>query len=439
MNQSFAWVASLLVRAANVFAAEVPAVASPRIALLRAHLDGAQERPLQAFWNEVRSTGSPLVEIIPGDDLHRWVTFLWKGNPDTKSAIVHASLDGAREGLGAMQSLANTDVWYRTYRVVSDARFAYSLAVNERPAATLDTWPDRSAWRPDPLNPRRYVVPKDEEDTTDVDFVQSMVELPAAPPRPLLERHAETPQGKLTLHHFKSGVLANERRIWVYTPAAYDNSRAPSDVLIVFDGGVYLHPVPTPLILDNLIARKRIPPTVAVFVDSLSGEVRGHELTCSALFTRFLAEELVPWVRKNYRVTSLPGATTLAGSSYGGLAAAFAAMEHPELFGNVLSQSGAFWWAPEGEAEPEWLTRRMARVPKSKVLFDFTVGRLEDVTLPGGVPHQVVVNRHLRDVLLAKGYSAHYEEVTGSHQYLNWESTLGDGLARLRGPAARHK
>jgi len=34
------------------------------------------------------------------------------------------------------------------------------------------------------------------------------------------------------------------------------------------------------------------------------------------------------------------------GSSPGGLAATYAAYRHPEMFGNVLSQSGSYWWTP---------------------------------------------------------------------------------------------
>jgi enterochelin esterase family protein len=35
----------------------------------------------------------------------------------------------------------------------------------------------------------------------------------------------------------------------------------------------------------------------------------------------------------------------------GGLQAAFVGLKHPEVFGNVLSQSGAFAWKPDGEKE----------------------------------------------------------------------------------------
>jgi enterochelin esterase-like enzyme len=35
--------------------------------------------------------------------------------------------------------------------------------------------------------------------------------------------------------------------------------------------------------------------------------------------------------------------TTIGGTSFGGLAATHASLTYPETFGNVFSQSGAFW------------------------------------------------------------------------------------------------
>ena len=103
-----------------------------------------------------------------------------------------------------------------------------------------------------------------------------------------------------------------------------------------------------PAILDNLIAAGKIPPVVAVLVGRLEAEERESDLSCNRSFSRFVAEELLPWARQGYRVTSDPGGVILAGSSLGGLGAACAALERPDLFGNVLAQSGAFWWKPEG-------------------------------------------------------------------------------------------
>lgn len=111
----------------------------------------------------------------------------------------------------------------------------------------------------------------------------------------------------------------------------------------------------------------------------------------------------------------------------GGLAAAFVAFQASDLFGNVLSQSGSFWWGPE--TEEEWLTKQYAAGDNRSLCFYLEVGLLERAT----TVDQVVVNRHLRDVLCAKGYDVHYAEYNGGHDYLTWRESVADGLLALMG------
>ena len=71
------------------------------------------------------------------------------------------------------------------------------------------------------------------------------------------------------------------------------------------------------------------------------------DLVANPEFADFMATELIPWVRAHYNVTRDPARTVVSGESAGGLAAAYMGLRHPEVFGNVFSQSGAFWWSPD--------------------------------------------------------------------------------------------
>jgi enterochelin esterase-like enzyme len=236
--------------------------------------------------------------------------------------------------------------------------------------------------------------------------------------------------GEVHVHKVKSKQLGNERRIYVYTPPGFQKSAGPYPLLVLFDGKDYFSKIPTATILDNLIAQKRLPPTIAVSIDPVD---RWHELGIGQPFIDVVARDIVPWVQTRYRATADPRATVVGGLSLGGLAAVYAAFRHPEVFGNVLSQSGSFWWFKDGDDEYEWLTRQIAASPRRAICFYLEVGLLEGAR--PGAPSMVLANRHLRDVLIAKGYSVTYRPFAGGHDSICWRGTFGDAVVLLLGGA----
>jgi enterochelin esterase family protein len=285
----------------------------------------------------------------------------------------------------------------------------------------------------DPFNPRTWVSPADEEDPEwGFENVRSLFEGPDAPPQPWIARQPGTAGGTTELHRVRSDVLGNERRVWVHLPAGYD----PSDrygLLLLFDGWAYVNLVPAPTILDNLLAAGRIPPLVAVLPDSLDQETRTRELCCHEPFVDFVVDELLLWARERWNVTEEPGETIVAGSSFGGLAAVFAAFSRPERFGNALSQSGSFGWGVEDDREHEWLTHRIEEADGRPFRAYLDAGSLETNERPAGGPSAVDANRRLRAVLEHKGCDVHHAEFSGGHDYVCWRGTLSDGLVALLG------
>ncbi|HEY6147950.1 MAG TPA: alpha/beta hydrolase-fold protein, partial [Thermoanaerobaculia bacterium] len=167
-------------------------------------------------------------------------------------------------------------------------------------------------------------------------------------PSPTAVPAAPSSAGKVVQHRVASTVLGGERRVWVYTPPGYERGGAAEyDLLIVFDGEEYLTEFQLPAMLDSLLAERKAGPFVAVLIDNGSGAVRLGDLANRFQFAEFLSGDLIEWVRGRWKVTRDPRRTILAGSSAGSLAAAYAAFRRPDLFGNVLSQSGAFWRGDE--------------------------------------------------------------------------------------------
>jgi len=398
--------------------APAPTLDSPRLAALAAAL--AQGGTTDAFWTEVAQQGTPLVEAVDGK--HDRVTFLWRGAERNVRLFGGPSSDHAQ-----LTRLGNSDVWHASFVVPRSTRLSYRLApdVPELPGSGMARRRAILATaQADPHNSKAYPA-------RGVDAFQtySMLELAEAPPQPWVEPREGVPQGTVEALDLRSDLMRNMRKIHLYRPAGWQPGGANNHVLVLFDAGAYLGRVPTPTILDNMIAAGVIPPTAALLIDNPTAESRSLELPPNPDFADFLANELMPWARK--QGISAPAARTIiGGSSYGGLASAYAALRHPEVFGNVLSQSGSYWWSPAAE-EDQWLTRQFVAVRKLPVRFFLGAGLFESGR--GGQPGILETNRHLRDVLLAKGYLVTHREVAGGHDYLVWRGTLSDGLLDLIG------
>ena len=412
-------------------------IISPCLAELERELVAGNTSALSNFWQLVINIGTPLIEVIPDDDTHVLVTFLWQETEKLRNILVAGAVVGWDVAENQMSRLLKTDLWYKTYKLRSDTRAIYRFSLNDPLIPwNLDNMEGRlAACHRDPLNHRLFIFPKYQDDPSGADTLLSVLELPDAPPQPWITERPEVPKGVVEPHHIHSAILRNERRAWIYTPPVItcppDRVRPdaePYGLLLLFDGGAYLEFIPAPTILDNLLAEGMLPPMVAVLLDSPPNS-RNHELTCHPPFVDFLVHELVPWLHKHYNVTTDPRKTIVGGSSAGGLAAAYVGLRAPDIFGKVLSQSGSFWWNWDAEEKiaQQWLTHEFAISPKQPLHFYIDVGRLERIS---GYD-LLMVNRHLRDVLLAKGYPVDYDELPGGHEYISWRGGFSDGLLAL--------
>ncbi|HKW09050.1 MAG TPA: alpha/beta hydrolase-fold protein [Gemmatimonadaceae bacterium] len=250
-----------------------------------------------------------------------------------------------------------------------------------------------------------------------------------------LARH-EPGVGTVKEFRFKSKIYERTRRVWVYTPPNYPDACGDVCPLIVaFDGEEYLSDIPLPGILDSLTAAKRIPPSVALLIDDGDAAERLADLANQPKFVTYVADELMPWLHSRWRVTRDPARTIVTGSSAGGLAAAYLAFQKPDLFGNVLSQSGAFWRGNAGsnDAPYEWLADQYKAAARKPIRFFLDVGAMETGGAVGGAaPSILTTNQHLRDVLREKGYAVEYFEVpNGVHAPETWKPRLPVGLSAL--------
>ena len=408
---------------------------SPSIEALRKQV-AAGNGNTDRFWADVARTHSPFVEPHGSDGRYQLVTFLWQGTTSTNNVVVLGPNWGSpHPSSNSMNRIEGTDVWYLTKRLPTGARFEYRLSPND--PLTSDTRASvirRATAQADPLNPNDWDCPAGSPKHE----CYSSVELPGAVPHPWMAKQPGRPTGKIERHEVHSEIQKLDRPIALYLPPGYKQDGPPNDLLILFDGPAYLSTEnATPTTMDNLIGAAKIPPAVAVFVSNV-GDRRLTDLVPNPEFADFMAKELIPWVRSRYNVTKDPGRTAVGGLSAGGLAAAYIGFRHSSVFGNVLSQSGAFWWAPEhyqnadSTTETNWIVRQYLASPKLPVKFYLEAGTFEmDQASEGG--DILESTRHLRDVLVAKGYSVQYQQFVGGHDGLSWRGTFADGLMSLLG------
>lgn len=359
-----------------------------------------------------RSGRPAAFEIVPLNAAESRVVYVVGGDSDTERVII----SGGPEFGVVMRRLGRTNLFFGTQVIPNDARFEYSFALREV----------HHAGRGGEVEVAEIVSKG-----------PWLLEMPNAPPQPDTVADAKTPAGAVERATIQSEKLAENRDLVVYTPPNYDRKH-DCNLLIVFDGGVYggveHAPIPTPTILDHLIASQRIAPTVAILVMSMGK--RNRDLTGNPAFAAFVAGELVPWARAHYAIADGADRVAVAGSSFGGFAAAYCALHHPSVIGNVISQSGAYWVTTDWQSirppyphDTGMLIDAFKQSERLPIRFYLDVGRFDlGAALLGS-------NRELRDVLQTKGYEVDYHEFDGGHDESQWRGSLSDALLFVFGAA----
>jgi enterochelin esterase family protein len=198
-------------------------------------------------------------------------------------------------------------------------------------------------------------------------------------------RLPDAPKGTVTkMPVFKSKIFPDtERDWWIYVPAQY-NSKSPACLMVFQDGGGFVDDQKSsyraPLVFDNLIHKKEMPVTIGVFINP--GNVPGSDAgkkgrsnrsfeydTPSDQYVRFLEQEILPVVQKEYSIRQDPASRAICGNSSGGICAFTAAWERPDLFGKVLSHIGSFTNIRGGDTYPG-VIRKTERKPIKILLQD---------------------------------------------------------------------
>jgi enterochelin esterase-like enzyme len=196
------------------------------------------------------------------------------------------------------------------------------------------------------------------------------LDLPAFGPLSYLQ--PGVPSGTLSakINHTSKIYDGMKSEYWVYVPAQYD-PKVPAAVMVFQDGGGYIDRDgnnPTLNVIDNLIAQKKIPVTICVFINpgdissspgtptysfvkaysdkwsrTLKDSMRSTLYdTVSDRYGRFLRDEVLAEVEAKYNLRKDGYSRAITGLSSGGICSFNAAWQLPDQFSRVISWIGSF-------------------------------------------------------------------------------------------------
>ena len=344
-----------------------------------------------------QTTGHPLID---GNK----VTFLWQG---TSAPRLIDDLHDWEEHPQKMRRVSTDPstgsgqaLWAVSFDLTRDVYLEYAF---------YD--PESKQRLRDPLNPRRT--------WNGLGNYNHFFYMPEASPSPLTRRQPAVPRGRVTHHDVQTWMVSHpgHRRVTFYHPPV--DERVP--LLVVYDGPDYLRRGRLPLIVDNLIAQKRIRPLAMAFLPN-GGPRRGLEYACSDATLAWIEHDVLPLANRELNLVDVkeqPGAFGVLGASFGGLMSIYTGLRMPDIFGHVLCQSAVFETEGRDFVAVD-LIRHAPAHPKIYMdvgEFDFL---LED-------------NRRMLPLLREHNFDLTYFEYSGAHNYTSWRDHVHLGLERMFG------
>ncbi len=284
-----------------------------------------------------------------------------------------------------MRKLAGTTVWVSVHEFGEGVKFTYHFLLDGQPSA-------------DPWNPRR--------DASD----QSVAAMPKYRPPREAQPDASVPRGELRA---AEPSFNGQKATW-YVPKQQGGEAAP--LMIVHDGAGYIA-AKLPEILDSLIARRRIPPLVALFLEARPN--REYE-DLSDAYPSWLRAGLAVAPPAGIRLRDDPSSRAVIGAASGGLAAFHATWTLPGVFGRVLCQSANFAANRQASQYPE----AVRSSPPKPLRLSMTLGAHD--------PEAVRDANHLLwGALRQQRYSFAPIDDEGFYSFDTWQRQLPKALEEL--------
>jgi predicted alpha/beta superfamily hydrolase len=250
-----------------------------------------------------------------------------------------------------------------------------------------------------------------------------------------------------------SKVFDYTRTVWVFLPPGYaepSNRERKYPVLYMFDGQNlfdaclafdHVHEWQVDETVTRLVGEGKIEPLIVVGLEN-ARQKRAYEYLpwpdslqdpgapppAGQRLPEFLIKEVMPAIEGKYRVAKGREKTGIGGSSYGGVAALYAGVSAPTIFGKVLAESPILL---VGNGELVRHTSFLLMAPM-KVFMAFGG---QEWDMPGGTEAQVkmirAVEANLKNALLSPSEVLYVYDADSKHNEEAWAKRLPQALTFL--------
>ena len=328
-------------------------------------------------------------------------------------------------------------VWGQDYLFVANSPTPATISIDQEPPQTMTAIPGSSFWML--LTKMRTGVTHSYQFYADgkplgarsdaVGYNPDSYEKPGVP-------HGKVSEKRTITSRIYDGMKAD---YWVYASPGVDPA-APSALMVWQDGqGLVAEYSRSRLftVTENLVYQKLMPPVVYVLIapgQSPQGRaMRSIEYdTMSDRYPRFLMEEVLPEVEKEYKLRQDAYSRGIAGISSGGICAFNAAWLMPEHFSRVHSGVGSFTsiqWHPEEKLDGgNVYPFKVRKEPKRNIRIWMSDGSDDLENQFGSWPMQ---NIQMANSLKMRGYDFHFRFGTAAHGEAQMALDLPESLTWL--------
>ena len=337
--------------------------------------------------------------VINGDNS---VTFRYKNPKAVKVEVSGEFMEGSA------QLVEKDGIWTYTTAPLASEMYFYTLSVDGSPIVDMNY----SMTKDIPRWMNYFIIGGEKGDIYSVQDV---------------------PHGTVSSRWYESKMLQMRRRVNVYTPAGYENSKKKYPVFYLLHGNAcdensWLDLGRAAQILDNLIAQGKAEPMIVVMTNGNPAQQAapayfGDTYTNANTMPGIAAfpdtfSEVIEFVESNYRTINKKEGRAIAGFSMGGGHAFTISKEMPNTFDYVGLFSAAGSNISRDEEKAKLLTM------KKNGYKLYYIGCGTDDFLYRNV---LAYNKQLDDI----GFKYYYRETSGGHTWGPWRIFLSEMVPML--------